>query len=229
VNSSEVDNAAAWGLPNVLSFYDTARASTADVYPSEWLFLRDRLNEDMSVLDIGCAQGGFAAVLAEHLDEFRYVGIDINADMIGRARTRFPGHTFHVASGTDYAALQDQTFDLVLVLGILHLHESWRDTLRAAWSRTRSCLIADFREHAGPTLEDKETSYFKMDFGESGEDRSDNRLPYIVVNSADVLRTITETCHDAAKVSHYGYVHPVSSSAVCPIDSVSAVTWCVER
>lgn len=222
-------NAAAWGLPQVLDFFDQARATTSEVYASEWFFLKDELRPGIHVLDVGCAQGGFATVMAEHLDDFVYSGIDINAGMVERAKAKHPRHTFHHVEGTDWSALGNQQFDLVLVLGILHLHESWRDTLRAAWARTRGTLIFDLREVSGPTIEDKSHSYFRMDFHGGDTRHTEAHLPYVLVNTAEALALVQDVCGLEAKVERYGYVHPVSGSAVTPDTAVMATTYCIRR
>ncbi|CAA7613636.1 putative methyltransferase (Methylase) [Candidatus Terasakiella magnetica] len=219
----------AWSLPGVLGYFDTERSSTAQVYASEWIFLKDRLKEGMSVLDVGCAQGGFAAMLAENLKDFSYTGLDVSSDMITRARVRFPRHSFHHVVGGDWGALGAARFDQVLVLGILHLHFGWRDTIAQAWARTKSCLILDLREIDGPTVEDQSRSYFKMDFGASDDRHAATTLPYVLVNAAEALATIRALCPDAARISHYGYLHPVSSSAVTPVGQAMANVWCIER
>lgn len=226
---SDASNADAWGLTRVVEFFDEHRAATEEVYDSEWFFLRDRLREGMSVLDIGCAQGGFASVLAEHVNAFRYTGVDINAEMIARARRRHPDSTFHHAPDGTLAALENQRFDLVLVLGILHLHETWRESVRAAWNHTAGSLVMDLRQTDGATIEDKAVSSFRMDFNGGGESHSRTRLPYNIINAADALRIVREQCPDAKNISQYGYQHAVSSAADCPMDTVMTTTWCVER
>ena len=222
-------NALAWGLSGVLDFFAGRRGSTAEVYPSEWFFLKDRLKEGISVLDIGCAQGGFAAVIAEHVKGFRYVGADINAEMIARARTRFPKHQFIEVREGDFSALGERTFDLVLVLGILHLHETWRETLAAAWARTKGALIFDLREWEGPTIEDKARAYMTMDFHGKDDSHRAARLPYVLLNAADALRAVRETCAGARRIGHHGYLHSPSGTAVVPTEEVMMNTWCAER
>ena len=143
-------NAAAWSLPRVVDFFATHRTGTADVYASERFFIEPRLKPGIRVLDVGCAQGGFASVLAEHLTDFEYTGVDISADMIAAARARHPKHAFHQVDEGTLGPARDRQFDLVLVLGILHLHEKWRDTLAAAWGATAGSLIFDLRETDGP-------------------------------------------------------------------------------
>ena len=53
------DNAEAWGLPRVLDFFSDHRNTSDQVYESEWFFIKDRLREGMSLLDVGSALGGF--------------------------------------------------------------------------------------------------------------------------------------------------------------------------
>ncbi len=217
-------NPQAWD--RVVGFFDGERSTTAQVYPSEWFFLKDLLKDGVSVLDMGCAQGGFASILEENLKGFHYTGADISAEMLARARARHPGHRFvQIAEGDD-SALGDGSFDLVLVLGILHLHEAWRDTIAQAWKRTANVLLLDLRETDGPTIEDKALSWFRMDFG--GGDGSAS-LPYIIVNAGEALATIRRLCPGARRISRFGYTHPVSASAVTPCPEVLSDVWCIER
>jgi SAM-dependent methyltransferase len=222
-------NAEAWGLPRVIDFFTTARATTAEVYPSEWFFLKDRLREGISVLDVGCAQGGFSAVLAEHLEDFRYTGVDVSPAMVAAARARFPRRDFQVVGEGDLSTLGEARFDLVLALGHLHLHERWRDTLAEAWRRTAGALIFDLRHVDGPTVEDKTRAYMAMDFHGGGSSHAAMRLPYILLNAGEALAAVRAACPGAARIAHYGYLHRPTGTAVLPVEAVMAVTWCVER
>lgn len=222
-------NAEAWGLPRVLDFFEERRAATAEVYPSEWHFLEGRLREGVSVLDIGCAQGGFASIIGEHVGEFSYTGLDINAEMVRRARQRHPRHTFHHIPEGDYSVLGEARFDLVLVLGILHLHESWRDTIAAAWKHAGECLILDLRETDGPSIEDKSVSYMKMDFHGGGADHARATLPYNILNGADALDIVTTLCAGAETIRRFGYSHAVSHAARTPLAEVVTNTYQIVR
>ncbi len=76
--NNAVINAKAWGHQSILDFFKNHRKTTEQVYASEWVFLEKKLKEGVSILDIGCAQGGFANIFAEQLKDFKYTGIDIN-------------------------------------------------------------------------------------------------------------------------------------------------------
>ena len=229
MSSVSFDNAGAWGLPRVLDFFAERRTTGEHVYPSEWFFLKERLGEGISVLDVGCAQGGFATIIGEHVSSFRYTGLDVNPEMISRARARHPDHIFHhVAEGT-FGLNPTERFDLVLVLGILHLHEIWRETLSQSWAHCGGTLIFDLRESAEPTIEDKARSYFRMDFNGGDDAHHTTNLPYVIVNSGDALALIEERCGDAKRLENYRYRHPVSAAAVTPIAEVMASVYCAER
>ena len=222
-------NVDAWSLPRVINFFDEQRSSTDDVYASEWLFLKDALWEGMRVLDVGCAQGGFASVLGEHLRSFQYTGLDTSADMIARAREKHPDHIFHELKATGTSGVDHMSYDLVLVLGILHLHEHWRETLTFAWKHTAGAILFDLRETPQPSIENSEVSFFKMDFNGGGDIYANTKLPYNIINSSEALHTVKLIMGDAKKISHYGYINPVSASAVGPISEVMANTYFVEK
>jgi SAM-dependent methyltransferase len=223
------ENANSWGLSGVIDYFQDNRRTTDHVYPSEWFFLKDCLTEGVSVLDVGCAQGGFAGVIGENVSSFTYTGLDINGTMIDIARDRYPDHMFyHVAEG-DYSVLGNGTFDLVLVLGILHLHETWRDTMALGWRHTKGDLIFDLREGAGPSVEDKSVSYFKMDFGVQDQEHEARTLPYIIVNASEALETVTAICENAGRLQRYGYTQSPSPSAVTPVSTVMAEVYKVSR
>lgn len=103
------------------------------------------LNCHLSVLDVGCGDGRFAQFIAEQEDlqaragALTYVGIDDNAALLERARARQIGSAFHFHSA-DFVAtpidscLGTQTFDLIVLLGVLHHipgHEQRAQLLRA--------------------------------------------------------------------------------------------------
>ena len=217
-----------WSQPGVLDFFTKERGTTSQVYPSEWFFLKDRLQEGMSVLDVGCAQGGFAGVLGEHLKSFSYTGVDISPEMIAKAKARHPAQRFFCCPEGDLTALKGERFDLVLVLGILHLHESWRDTLAGAWKHTRGALLFDLRETEGTTLDDKSVSWFGMDFSGDAE-QAELRLPYIVLNAGEALGEAVRLTEGAARLSRYGYRHPPSTAARTPVAHIMTSAYLAEK
>ena len=227
--SAKKDNAAAWGLPKVLDYFDDHRTSGEDVYPSERHFLDEQLSDGMTVLDVGCAQGGFANIIGEQIGNLRYTGIDINDEMIRRAQTKYPHHRFIRVSEGSFGVDDGDRFDLVLVLGILHLHENWRQTIAGAWRHTARCLILDLRETDGESIEDKSRSAFRMNFNGGDNEHAQPWLPYNIISSELAGITVAELCTGARKIREFGYPHAVSEAADTPIDTVTTRTYCIER
>lgn len=227
------NNSESWNTSDVVSYFDSNRINIDDIYPSEYFFLENVLHENVKILDIGCAQGGFSHAIGQKLSNFSYTGVDISENMIKQAKINYPQHNFyHIEENDDYAILDsngdDECFDITLVLGILHLHETWRETIKKAWSKTSSIMILDLRVVSEETIEDKEKSYFKMNFNGDKSDYS-RVLPYNLINSSEALSTIQSLCAEAKKISFFGYSQAVSASAVCPVDNVFANVYCIER
>lgn len=212
-----------WDQPQVVQYFDRDRSTYDHLYPSERFFLDQVLKPGISILDVGCAQGGFYSALADRLGEsFAYHGIDISPEMIKKARSRFPKALFEsVAPGT-FGSAQEKKYDLVLCLGILHLHLSWRETLSLSWNSAREYLLFDLRESARPTLEDPQISSFAM--GASGLN-----LPYIVLNTSDALREVEERCYGAKSLNQYGYLGAPSRYAKTPESKVLMKTYLATR
>lgn len=221
-------NPGIWSRPFVVDYYESHRRTLKDVYSSEWIFLKDRLCAGMSILDIGCAQGGFAGIIAECLKDFSYTGVDISETMIGKARARFPQHRFGVVKPSGEGIPVGEVFDLVICLGILHLNVSWREVIRNAWKHTGKTLILDLRLSPGKTIEDKNISYFLMDSSVKDAPTSPgNHLPYNILNIAEAFSDVTRLCEGAQKIFQYGYTHPVSEFTISPVKQVLMTTFCV--
>jgi len=227
--SDKAVNADAWQLPGVLSYFHDARSTTDQIYPSEWKFLEGLLEEGMSVLDVGCAQGGLAQVLGEHLSEFEYTGLDVSEEMVRLAKERQPHHAFHQIAEGCFDLPLDRQYDLVTVLGILHLHESWRDTLRSAWEYTGKNILFDLREWHGATIENKSKSYMTMSFASDSPDYELSRLPYIILNEESSSSLVHDICRGYENIQSYGYAHAPTSAAVTPVETLTVRTWCVGK
>jgi len=218
-----------WGRESIVSYYENHRLSTSDVYPSEWFFLKDLLDEGISVLDLGCALGGFANILSEHLSNFTYTGLDISAEMIQRAKQKHPQHRFYHIVEAEFSVLRGDKFDLALCLGILHLTRKWRELISSVWNYTRRHLLLDLRETHLRSIEDSNLSYLWLRPDKSGHESSGEHLPYNVINTTEALQTIASLRPEPTNISRFGYLHAVSSAAVCPLDRVMMHTYSIEK
>jgi ubiquinone/menaquinone biosynthesis C-methylase UbiE len=84
-----------------------------------------------NVLEIGCGQGVGARIIHDRLAPEQYVGVDLDARMIRRARKRaghLPNAEF-LEGDVSRLDFPDASFDLVVNFGILHHVPNWRDAL----------------------------------------------------------------------------------------------------
>lgn len=218
-----------WSRSGLGDYYECHRVRTEEVYPSEWFFLKEVLAEGISILDIGCAAGGFASIAGEHLTRYSYTGVDVSAEMIARAKRNHPQHRFHQIEEGDLSVLGGERFELVLCLGVLHLTPQWRTVLDAAWAHTKGVLVVDLRETYLETTQDEAVSYMVMDFKPGQTPGADLRLPYNIINAGEALRAVVEACRGAVKLRYYGCMGGVSDAARTPVGDVFMSTYCIER
>jgi len=215
-----------WNRDEIVEYFDDNRSLKQHIYPSEWVFIKDCLVENMSVLDIGCAQGGFSQIISEKIKIFKYVGLDSSEKMIKKAKRKNYKHKFYHIKDNDFSQLNDEKFNLVILLGILHLNESWKTIIENAWKHTHEKLILDLRETYTESIEDKNKSYFKF-FNDLNN--CNKILPYNIINSGEALKTICSICKNRKKLSHYGYSQAPSNFTVTNIEDVFVNVYCIEK
>jgi len=216
-----------WSTENAVKFYSSHRNSVGEMYNSEKYFLSQVIESGFSILDLGCAAGGFYQVFKRFEPTITYTGIDISGEMIRRAQHRHPGIPFYVAEGSDLP-FEDQSFDLVFCSGALHLADDWREILHEGWRVTKKYFIFDIRmTETSPTLEDIHVSYEKMAFNNEWDGIS--LVPYIIVNVNDFLSILTTLTPAPAVQRLYGYYHPVSEMTVSPEKHVCMTMCCLGK
>jgi len=224
-----VDNpAAAWTRPNVVTFYSTHRNKLGDLYPSEAHFLPQLIRPGLRVLDVGCAAGGFCAVLRDLQPDMHYTGVDISEAMIVEARRRYPESRFEVSSG-DHLPFRDGEFDLVLCTGgTLPMILAWRSVIRECWRVTSGRVLFDVRVVAqGEDLEDVERSYIKMAFAEEWDGAA--IAPYVVITMSSLHQAVMNLTPAPREIRGYGYYHAVSEMAVTSLQEVCMTTLCLGK
>jgi SAM-dependent methyltransferase len=69
------------------------------------------------VLDLGCGTG----TILQYLPDVDYTGIDLSEEYIRKARSRYPGRgTFHCRRFDESFFIEEQPFDRILAVGLLH-------------------------------------------------------------------------------------------------------------
>ena len=161
---------------------------------------------DDTVLDIGCAAGGFVSVFQHYNPAVRYVGVDVVHSLLRAAAEANPGATF-VRNDGAMLPFADGTQDLVWSSGILHLNSAYESIVHDAWRVAKKWLVCDFRlsldgqTHVGG---------FDVDFG-SGKPTT--HLPYIVLSLEQLLALLSALQPTPTSITLTGYPNPVSPQA----------------
>jgi SAM-dependent methyltransferase len=198
----------AWASSDSLDFFTHERRTPDDLYLSEKIFLPDAVQRAKSVLDVGCACGGFAQIMRVFNSSVRYTGIDIVPEMLARAGRENSDDTFVVATGHKLP-FKDRVFDLVHCSGAVHLNSRYQALIADMWRVARQEALFDMRLTKGPSRE----GTFRVDFANTG---FGGELPYHVVN-LEAARSLIDGLPDPpSHVRLSGYPHLPSANADLP-------------
>ena len=217
----------AWSKENAVKFFTSHRNSLEDVYTSEKHFLSEVIEPGCSVLDLGCAAGGFFNVFKQLEPSITYTGIDISEEMIKTARANRPEPDFIVSSGSSLP-FKNQSFDVVFCSGALHMTYDWREILKEGWRVAKKYFVFDVRlVEATPSIENIAESYEKIAFYDEWDGKT--IVPYILLNVNDFIASINSLHPNPVVQNYFGYYHPVSQMTVSPIKDVCMTMCCLRK
>jgi SAM-dependent methyltransferase len=143
---------AAWANhPDLVEYYTGHRADPGELYPSERRFLPWLASDASTVLDVGCAAGGFAGIWHHWGPSVSYTGVDVSESLVVAARRLHPNCTFEVADCAEGLPFEDAEFEVVQALGWLHWEPRFADALAEMWRVCAGRLFFDVRLRAGWT------------------------------------------------------------------------------
>lgn len=215
-----------WSAKNVVEYYSTHRDNIDDLYTSEKYFLEEVLKRVGSVLDVGCAAGGFSEIAKSYNPDIKYTGVDISSNMISEAKKRFPANDFFMCDGR-VLDFPDNSFGAILCFGVLHMTENWKELLREQWRVCRNTFLFDVRLVEGNGICDVGRSYQRLEFDGNWDGIS--KAPYIILNFNDFMSFIENLVPGAGNIRTYGYWHQVSKSTVSTYDNVCMSVFCLEK
>ncbi len=119
-----------------------------------------------SVLDVGCGTGVMFELIRERRPEVDYRGIDVTAQFVAAARTRFPADAHRFTEGSLFELDRlPGTFDAVLCRHILEHLPDWAPAVQHMYARARRKLIVVFYLPPRPlTLRRKRDERFERGF-----------------------------------------------------------------
>ena len=218
--------AKAWSSQNAVNYYRSHRNSINDLYGSEEFFIESVLKKGKTLLDVGCATGGFSKIVKTYNENLEYTGIDISPRMISEAKECNPEDNFFLCNG-EKIDFPDNSFDIVISFGVLHMTEKWEKLLAEALRVCREALLFDVRIVENEGICDTEKSYQNLEF--DGRWDGFSRAPYVVVNIDEFFGYLTDMKPGIRTLMTYDYWHPVSKMTVSPYEEVCMAVLCLGK
>jgi SAM-dependent methyltransferase len=177
------DQLLGWSEDATVDFYANNRNSYDALYKSEKHFLtKDFVSSVESVLDMGCACGGFYNIFKYLNPKIKYTGVDVSPSLLEVAKSKISDEDaeFHLYEGTGKIPVSGK-FDLVYCSGILHLIDNWKELFSELTNFSKKFALADFR-----TTPDKTCSgAYIFDYDHDGV--SSNSTNYHAININELL------------------------------------------
>lgn len=211
-----------WATQEKLVFYQQNRCEPKDLYETEQYFLPDIVQKVNSVLDVGCAAGGFYQIMKHFNPSIKYVGVDITSELISIAKRKYPQGEFMEGDGIHFTTAPE-SFDLVYSSGMLHLNSRHGDIVRSMWAQARHYLLCDFRL----TFEKPEVG--QMDFCSGPQKERSAILPYHVLNVSQLLSSLAALSPRPTCIRAKGYRHAVSPQAHLSTQEVLMAFFLIEK
>ncbi|MEA2494995.1 MAG: hypothetical protein QOJ29_2906 [Thermoleophilaceae bacterium] len=209
--------------PELVAFYTTHRHRPDDLYPSERRFVPWLARQSQTLLDVGCAAGGFMAIWRHWNPDLRYTGIDASPELVEAARRLHPDAEFLVGDCATGLDLADASADAVQALGWLHWEERYADALRELWRTTARTLFFDVRLHDhGP---DDLRSEQRLEL--TAEWDGHTTVPYLVASWPAFARLLLEL--GPATILGVGYTGTPSATVVGLNEEVCFATFVLVR
>lgn len=146
-------------------------------FESETYFLSRIARNDSSLLDVGCAEGGLFHALSKRIPNVTYVGVDVSAPLIERARELTPRQEFVTGNILECPTeLSGRTFDITVATGVFQHERGFKNLLDRMVAHTKEGghILFDVKFfHTHASVCDVDSAY---------SDHGDHRIIYIVLN-----------------------------------------------
>ena len=209
-----------------LDFWGNNRQTIDDLYESERYYLEPILKKVTSVLDVGCAAGGFYKIAKEINPHVNYSGIDISPELINIAKKRFPEIHFSSYDG-NYLPFKSNTYDLVFSFGLMHHLSHWANIIHQMATISARYIIFDIRLTKNESLNDPDKYFQKIAYNETWDGVT--KIAYIVLNFQDFYKCIEPYTTGTHHCSIFGYEHPPTNLAVIPYNSVYTCSVFIDK
>ena len=196
-----------WSTQCAIDYYFNNRHDVSDLYPSEKIFLPRVLFPGATVLDVGCASGGFFNIMRSFEPHIEYTGIDLSEKAVALARERYPEATFQVTEGFDLP-FEDNAFDLVHCTSVFNNEPNYQPMLKEMYRVSNRFVVADIRLLKG--IGNQRNSVYNIQFEADGVEAT---VPYVVNDADEVANFILQLEPKPKALRATGYFHQLAKEA----------------
>ncbi len=209
--------------PDLVDFFSHTRNRPEHLYPSERAFLPALAAQHHTVLDVGCAGGGFFEIFRHFRHDIRYIGADFSQALTSKAISLHPDGQFLVADSAQGLPFSDQSIPYVQALGWLHWETRYVEAIRELWRVASHHLFFDMRltPPGRPEMQGEQ----RVEYSQPWDGKT--TTPYIAVEWLKVARLI-ETLHPLS-VSIKGYWGPPAKTVTGLDGDICFATFVLER
>jgi len=196
-----------WSNLSAIDYYYQNRHEVSDLYPSEKVFLPRVLFPGATVLDVGCASGGFFNIMRSFEPNIEYTGIDLSERAVELARERYPEAKFVLTHGFDLP-FKDNSFDIVHCTSVFNNEPNYQAMIREMYRVSNRFVVADIR--LLKNIGDVRESVYNIQFNGEGVEA---KVPYVVNDADEVASFILELEPRPKALRGTGYFHQVAKEA----------------
>lgn len=140
-----------WGYYNVTHFYLKNRNKVSDLYDSEKILLKKIKTKINSVLDFGCAAGGFNSIFNKIFKGVHYTGIDFDKEMIKLSKKKYTHKSKFVLSSNIPRKIKNH--DLVFSTGVMNHVRNYKNIINRMVQKSKYYTFIDCpRLHLGKKI-----------------------------------------------------------------------------
>ena len=132
--------------------------------------------------------------------------------MINIAKSKFPESKFMLVNKKGLYKIK-RKYDVVIILGILHLNKKWEKILKFARQLSKKYILFDLRVSDYPSIENINKSYLKYD------KKLTFKLPYNIINESILIKKIDKIFPNK-KVFNIRYKGKPSKFSKTPIKKI---------
>ncbi|MEW6530048.1 MAG: class I SAM-dependent methyltransferase [Thermodesulfobacteriota bacterium] len=208
---------------DMVAFYESNRRLPEDLYPSERRFLPWLAKKSASVLDAGCAAGGFLNIWRHYNQSIAYTGVDVSATLIELAAGSHPDARFLHGNVTEGVPLPEKYADCVEALGWLHWEPEYPRAIRELWRLTGKYLFIDLRL----TVNREEAIVGRQKMALVSDWDGATTTPYIAVPWIDLARPLLDL--GPVTILGYGYCGSPAETVIGIQEKICFAAFVLEK